>query len=71
VSAVLACVDLAIRTGNAAAHHVLAMRSNKSALADLLRHFGDPRGALHSMRPRPQAQHARVARNPGEYEGVL
>jgi hypothetical protein len=54
VSAVLACIDLAIRTGNAAAQHVLTMRSNKSTLADLLRHFGDLRGALYSMRTDPK-----------------
>jgi hypothetical protein len=54
VSVVLACIDLAIRSGNAAARGVLTMRSNKSMLAELWRHFGDLRGALYSMREDPK-----------------
>jgi hypothetical protein len=54
VSAVLACFDLAITSGNAAAQHVLTMRSNKGTLAELSRHFGDLRGALSSMRADPK-----------------
>jgi hypothetical protein len=53
-ASVPACIDLAIKSGNAAAQHVLTMRSNKSTLTELLRHFDDLRGALFSVRADPK-----------------
>jgi hypothetical protein len=54
VSAALACIGLAIKSGHYATQHVLTMRSNKSTLAALLRHFGDLCGALSSMHADPK-----------------
>jgi serine/threonine protein kinase len=54
VSAVLACVDLAIKAGNAAAQHVLTVRSNKNMLAELLRHFHDLRASMSHMKDDPK-----------------
>jgi hypothetical protein len=54
VSAVLACVDLAIKAGNAATQHVRTVRDNNNLLSGIMCHFKVLRASLSHMKADPK-----------------